>query len=232
MSEGTALVLGTVGSRAYNMDHPGSDVDRLGVYALPTRALLGFRRLTQRDLSRVTTKPDVTWHEAGKFCRLAASGNPSALELLYLERHDLLNELGWELITIRERFLSQQKIREAYLGYVESQLARLRKRPLRASWEDREHYLKFARHVWRLAHQGRQFWLTGHLPVKLSQAHVEMCRAWAPVALLDPRVGDDLVATMTRVFERPTPLPLEFDEPAVETWLQRVRRASYQQTDG
>lgn len=74
---GTVLLAGVVGYTAYGFAHAGSDVDRLGLYAAPTEELHGLHRPAE---SHVTTGPDVTLHEAAKWCRLALSCNPTASE--------------------------------------------------------------------------------------------------------------------------------------------------------
>jgi uncharacterized protein len=51
---GTILLAGIVGSTAYGLADADSDVDRLGMFAAPTRAVLGLH--TPRE-SHVTTKP-------------------------------------------------------------------------------------------------------------------------------------------------------------------------------
>jgi len=78
------LLAGVVGSTAYGLDGPDSDVDRLGVFAAPTIAFHGLTRPRESD---VTTAPDQTLHEAGKFCRLALGGNPTVGELMWLKHY-------------------------------------------------------------------------------------------------------------------------------------------------
>ncbi|HEU5352848.1 MAG TPA: nucleotidyltransferase domain-containing protein [Actinocrinis sp.] len=113
---GTVLLSGIVGSTAYGLAGPGSDVDRLGMYAAPTRELLG---LHQPRESHVTTKPDATFHEAGKAARLMLAGNPTATELLWLpdDLYETRTALGEEAIALRGAFLSAKRVRDAYLGY-------------------------------------------------------------------------------------------------------------------
>ena len=72
------LLAGVVGSTAYGLAGPDSDVDRLGMFALPTIELVG---LGKPQLSRVAKNPDSTWHEAGKAVGLFLAGNPTATEL-------------------------------------------------------------------------------------------------------------------------------------------------------
>src|SRR5688572_13081210 len=99
------LLAGTVGSTAYGLSGPGSDVDRLGLFAAPTVAFHGLRGPKE---SIVTTEPDLTLHEAGKWCRLALNGNPTVMELVWLpdELYDTRTDLGSALIGIKEAFLS------------------------------------------------------------------------------------------------------------------------------
>ncbi|HZU58333.1 MAG TPA: nucleotidyltransferase domain-containing protein [Actinocrinis sp.] len=100
----TVLLSGVVGSTAYGLAGPGSDVDRLGIYAAPTRALLGLRRPPE---SHVTAKPDATFHEAGKAARLMLAGNRTATELLWLpdDLYETRTALGEEVIELRGAFL-------------------------------------------------------------------------------------------------------------------------------
>src|SRR5260370_18445824 len=121
---GTVLLAGIVGSTAYGLAGPDSDVDRLGMFAAPTMELLG---LTSPSESHVTTAPDSTFHEAGKAVRLMLGGNPTASELLWLpeDLYETRTPLGDELIGIRSSFLSPQRTRDAYLGYARQQFTQL-----------------------------------------------------------------------------------------------------------
>ncbi|WP_399208205.1 DNA polymerase beta superfamily protein [Streptomyces sp. SLBN-118] len=94
------LLSGIVGSTAYGLAGPGSDVDRLGLFAVDTAALHGLHRPTE---SHVTTAPDRTLHEAAKWCRLALRGNPTVTELVWLpdDLYEVRTPLGDELIELR-----------------------------------------------------------------------------------------------------------------------------------
>lgn len=112
----TILLSGIVGSTAYGLDGPGSDVDRLGLFVTPTLELLGLRLPLE---SHVTVKPDATFHEAAKAARLILAGNPTASELLWLPDglYETRTPLGDEMIALRAAFLSGKAVRNAYLGY-------------------------------------------------------------------------------------------------------------------
>src|SRR5262249_53904583 len=84
------LLRGIVGSTAYGLAGPHSDVDRLAVYAAPTRAFHGLRLPIDRQASIVVHEPDdLTLHEARKFCLLALSANPTVTELLWLSDYEV-----------------------------------------------------------------------------------------------------------------------------------------------
>ncbi|MBM7076717.1 MULTISPECIES: nucleotidyltransferase domain-containing protein [Micromonospora] len=216
------LLSGIVGSVAYGLAGPGSDVDRIGVFAAPTVAFHGLRPPRE---SVVTTDPDVTLHEAGKYARLALSGNPTATELIWLpdDCYETRTELGDRLIAIRSAFLSAPRVRDAYLGYASQQFRKLTTRD--ATVGGRRRCAKHARHLARLLHQGRTLYATGVLEIRL--ADPQWFRAFgervAGGALTE---AEALVAEAERDFDRlRTPLPDRPDEATVERWLRAVRAA-------
>ncbi|WP_130329247.1 nucleotidyltransferase domain-containing protein [Micromonospora kangleipakensis] len=216
------LLSGIVGSVAYGLAGTGSDVDRIGVFAAPTVAFHGLHPPRE---SVVTTEPDVTLHEAGKYCRLALSGNPTATELMWLpdDCYETRTELGERLIGIRSAFLSAPRVRAAYLGYASQQFRKLTARDSSAGGRRRS--AKHARHLARLLHQGRVLYATGVLEIRL--ADPEWFRAFGErVAGGALDEAEALVAEAERDFDRiRTPLPERPDEETVERWLLDVRAA-------
>lgn len=216
------LLSGIVGSVAYGLAGPDSDVDRIGVFAAPTVAFHGLHPPRE---SVVTTDPDVTLHECAKYARLALSGNPTATELMWLpeECYETRTGFGDRLIGIRAAFLSAPRVRDAYLGYASQQFRKLTTRD--SSTGGRRRSAKHARHLARLLHQGRVLYATGVLEIRL--ADPEWFRAFgervAGGALAE---AEELVATAERDFSRiRTPLPERPDEETVERWLLDVRAA-------
>ncbi|MCM0674586.1 nucleotidyltransferase domain-containing protein [Micromonospora phytophila] len=219
------LLSGVVGSVAYGLAGPGSDTDRLGVFAAPTVAFHGLHPPRE---SVVTTDPDTTLHEAGKWCRLALSGNPTATELVWLpeECYETRTELGEGLIAIRSAFLSAPRVRDAYLGYASQQFRKLESRGDGTfSADTRRRTAKHARHLARLVHQGRLLYATGVLEIRL--ADPEWFRAFGDrVAAGSLDEARALLAETERDFDRiRTPLPGRPDEATVERWLLDVRAA-------
>ncbi len=219
------LLEGIVGSVAYGLAGPGSDVDRVGVFAAPTVAFHGLHRPKE---SIVTTAPDVTLHEAAKWCRLAMSGNPTASELVWLPDDLYLTRtrFGDELIGIRTAFLSAPRVRDAYLGYAGQQFRKLVSRADGTfSSDTRRRTAKHARHLARLLHQGRTLYASGVLPIRLADP------GWfldfgEQVADGDLARAQALLAEAEEDFARiRTPLPQRPDEPTIERWLLAVRAA-------
>ncbi|WP_416971159.1 DNA polymerase beta superfamily protein [Streptomyces sp. 4F14] len=217
------LLSGVVGSTAYGLAREGSDIDRLGMFAAPTEDLHGLHRPKE---SHVTTAPDRTLHEAAKWCRLALSGNPTVMELVWLsdELYETRTPLGDELIGIRGALLSSDRVRDAYLGYATQQFRRLQGRGDGSfSADTRKRTAKHARHLKRLCHQGFELYSTGRLTVRVEDP--ESYHRFGEEVATD----SDAALPLLRYFEEAfakyrTVLADEPDERAVEAWLRRVRR--------
>jgi len=164
---GTLLLAGVVGSTAYGLMRTDSDEDRLGVFAAPTLDLCGIS--SPRD-SHVYSDPcDASFHEAGKFARLAIACNPTVTELLWLDDYEVMTPAGERLINIRNYLLSSSRVREAYLGYAKSQLNKLQKRADGTfSSKTVNRSAKHALHMARLINQGFELYTTGHLTIRVS----------------------------------------------------------------
>jgi len=220
---GTVLLSGIVGSTAYGLAGPGSDVDRLGMYAAPTLSLLGLH--TPRD-SHVTSAPDVTFHEAAKLARLALGGNPTASELLWLpdDLYELRTPLGDEAIALRSSFLSAPRVHDAYLGYATQQFRKLLSRD--PTWTHRK-IAKHARHLMRLVDQGYELYTTGHVTIRLSEP--ERYRAFGERVAADPEAARPFMADAEERFATArSVLPREADTAGAEDWVLRVRRAFWE----
>lgn len=229
MAVQNVLLSGVVGSTAYGLARAGSDIDRLGLFAAPTEELHGLNRPKE---SYVTTAPDRTLHEAAKWCRLALSGNPTVMELVWLpdELYEVRTPLGDELIGIRGELLSAGRVRDAYLGYAGQQFRRLLGRGDGSfSADTRKRTAKHARHLKRLCEQGLELYGTGRLSVRVEDP--ESFHRFGEQVAADPQAAVPLLRKYEEAFaETRTALPEEVDERAAEDWLLRVRRAFYSVT--
>lgn len=225
MSDNVILLKGIVGSTAYGLAGPNSDVDGLGMYAAPTIEFHGLHPPSAKTASIVKIKPDLTMHEVGKMAHLCLSGNPTATELLWLDSYEVSTPLGLDLIAIRQSFLSAGKVRDAYLGYATQQFRRLSERGDGSFSADlRKRTAKHARHLMRLCHQGFILYASGRLVIKLEDP--DAFRAFGEtVAGGDIEAARRLIATYEDKFDTTTTvLPDRPDEYSVEKWLLRVRR--------
>lgn len=226
---GTTLLLGIVGSRAYGMATETSDTDRLGIYAAPTRAFHGLRTPNGRNATTHTTDPDLTSHEAGKFAALALAGNPTVTELLWLPDalYETRTPLGDDAIAVRRAFLSRQRTADAYLGYATQQF---RKLETAGRFPDvpRSRIAKHARHLLRLVEQGTRLWVTGELVLAVPDA-ARVFDFGERVAAGNLEPAQWILRRARETFDHcPTELPIEPDTKTVENWLYSVRDAFYE----
>jgi hypothetical protein len=109
-----------VGSRAYGLDHEGSDVDRRGFYLPPARLHWGLAGVPEQ----LESDQEECYWELEKFIRLALKANPNILECLYSPLVETCTPLARELIEMRGVFLSRH-IHRTYNSYVLSQFKKL-----------------------------------------------------------------------------------------------------------
>lgn len=218
------ILAGVVGSRAYGLAKPASDTDRLGVYVLPTVQFLGVNPPNAVGLTRVSGKPDVTYHEAMKLCRLLFNSNPTVTELLWLSEYEVATDAGLELVKLRSAFLCASKVRRAYFGYAEDQFERLFRRPDKTFAGDlKTRTAKHARHLLRLLHQGYGLYSMGVLQVKLDDPQIY--HDFGDAVAADPGIAREKLAQYERLFDHAglSPLPEVPDFDVIENWLLQVR---------
>lgn len=119
------------GSYLYGTNTENSDQDYLGIYLNTKEELLGLQsseELTENIESKAengrNTKDavDCKYYELRKFCRLALKGNPTILEILFVNKENILEitKEGEELLSLRNEFLSKN-IYNSFMGYAFSQ---------------------------------------------------------------------------------------------------------------
>jgi len=149
-----------VGSKAYGLDHEGSDVDRRGFYLPPADlhwSLAGVPEQLESD------QEECYW-EIEKFIRLGLKANPNILECLYSPFVETCTPLAQELIEMRGAFLSRH-VHRTYNSYVLSQFKKL-ERDLR-----NEHTVrwKHVMHLIRLLLSGSVVLSQGFVPLRVDE---------------------------------------------------------------
>lgn len=219
------ILKGVVGSTAYGMATDSSDVDRYGVFVVPTLDLVGLEKPLE---SIVETKPeDLTMHELGKFAKLALNCNPSVLEVLWLDDYEISTRAGAELVACREAFLSKARVRDAYFGYATQQFARIKSRgDLSFSSDTRHRTAKHARHLMRLLSQGIDLYKTGVLQVRVAPDRVAAFRDFGDrVAQGDLTTAEEVLGMAKYEWDQShCALPTSPDRYKVDCLLRNIRR--------
>lgn len=220
------LLEGVVGSFAYGLDTPTSDVDYLGVYVEPTRTFLGLHPPTRdRGTRQGRDGADATYHEVGKAIGLILSCNPTASEILWLENYTVATDFGLELVSLRSNFLSANKVRHSYFGYAMAQFRRMLHRRETQGLQD-PRLAKHARHTMRLLWQGYELYTTGVLPIRLPdpEPYFEFGRQMMEES--GDIAAKALIAEYEQKFDSATSaLAQRPNEAPLEDFLQRLRRA-------
>ncbi|WP_080738353.1 nucleotidyltransferase domain-containing protein [Rhodococcoides fascians] len=218
------LLEGIVGSVAYGLNTPDSDIDYTGIYAEPTSAFLGLHPPARERATWKRDDPDTTFHEVGKAMGLMLSCNPTASEILWLDHHQRKNAFGEELIGLRTAFLCRKRVRDAYFGFATSQFKRLLSRGRFAgSLETRRE--KHARHTMRLLWQGYELYTTGHLPIRVPDPQPFFDFGASIKADPEAKAANSLIVEYSQKFDAAvSPLPEHPDEAPIEDFMQRVRR--------
>ncbi len=216
INPGTLLLLkGLVGSQAFGLANETSDKDYLGIYAAPTVMFHGLDKVQE---SFVFKNPDTTYHEAGKYCRLALKCNPTILDLLWVNVYNVRSRLGTELVNMRNNFLSEKYVRNSYIGYAVSQLGKL----------TQSSKAKQARHMYRLLHQGYELYTTGNYSLRLADPE-KFIAFGEKVSFGDVLAAKDLLNEYANKFDSATSvLPEKPNQQPIEEWLRKVRHELYQ----
>ena len=197
MKPDNIVLEGVTGSTAYGLATENSDVDMKGIYLLPTSKVLSLR-FNPEKTTVDHTDPDWVYHEVGKFMNLAAKGNPTISELLWLEEYTVLNDVGKLLVDNRNIFLSTPAIMNAYRGYAFSQAMKLNKRQKEGldGYDSalKNRFAKHTRHCFRLLLQAKQLLETGELTVRVTDEQ----RKWLfemgeqpPETIVDTFIAED-----------------------------------------
>ena len=146
-----------VGSRAYGLNHEGSDVDVRGIYLHP--AHLHWSLYGVPPQLEFEEREECFW-ELEKFINLALKANPNILECLYSPMIEEMTPLAQELLDNRHHFVSKL-VYQTYNGYVMSQFKKL-EQDLRTRGHIR---WKHAMHLIRLLLSGIRVLKEGLVPV-------------------------------------------------------------------
>lgn len=173
---------------------------------------------------------DLTIYSLRKFCRLAANGNPTILNLLFIphEYHQTCTAVGHTLQAMASVFVSKEAASH-YLGYMQAQHQRLiglrgQKRIKRPDLEEKYGYdTKYAMHMLRLGYQGVELLETGHLQFPMAEEPrsflMQVRRGEVDLQTVQTKAGD--LEAQLKDLKETSLLPAHPDRDAIEDWMQQ-----------
>jgi hypothetical protein len=122
-NSGTIIFEGIVGSQAYGIATPTSDVDKKGVFIQDQDSILGFGYIDQIN----DAKNDQTFYEIKRFIELLASNNPNILELLNLPEDCIVyKDPIFDLVLEHKNDFITKMCRHSFGGYAVEQIRKAR----------------------------------------------------------------------------------------------------------
>lgn len=118
-NSGMIIFEGIVGSQAYGIATPASDIDKKGVFIQDQDSILGFGYIDQVS----DTKNDQTFYEIKRFIELIASNNPNMLELLNLPDDCIVyKDPIFDLVLNHQKDFITKMCRHSFGGYAVEQI--------------------------------------------------------------------------------------------------------------
>ena len=244
IAERGCIIRTLVGSGLHGLALEGADDrDEMGVYIEPPEFVVGLERFehfvyrTQPEGVRSRAGDlDVVLYCLRKYARLALAGNPTVLLVLFAppECISVSTPLGLRLQGMAPALISRQAS-EKFLGYLRAQRERLvgergQMRVWRPDLVRRYGYdTKYAMHMLRLGHQGKELLETGHITLPMpepTRSHLLDVRQ-GQLPLSDVlREAEELEAAL-KDLQSTSPLPAEPDRAEVNRFLAEAYRAAW-----
>lgn len=222
MKPDSIILEGITGSRAYGLDTESSDTDIKGIYVAPTDKVLSLG-WDSKHSTVDHVEPDWVYHEVQKYMKLAMNGNPTVLEMLFLDGYTILTKQGKMLVDNRHLFLSNA-VRNSYGGYALSQARKLNARGGTYGSGRSNRYEKHTRHCFRLLYQGRELLETGKLTVRVTPSMRE--ELFAIGKLTPNEIIDRFEAEFTSLDGIKSVLPDKPDIDAINKILLKIRKGN------
>jgi hypothetical protein len=183
---------------------------------------------------------DVVVYSARKWARLALSGNPSVLLLLFVPDEEVVyrDEAGAELTANASRFVSRLAA-QRFLGYLQAQRAAMTgevgahtNRPELVA--EHGYDTKYAMHALRLGLQGIELLTTGRISLPVPEPHLGHLRAVrrGEVPLREVLDAVDDAEQRLTALQTSSAVPPEPDRAWVDDWLHRSYLAFWAAGEG
>lgn len=222
MKPDNIILEGITGSRAYGLDTETSDTDIKGIYVAPTETVLSLG-YDKKHATKDHVDPDWVYHEVEKFMGLAMNGNPTILELLFLDGYTVLTKQGKMLVDNRHLFLNNV-VYKSYGGYALSQARKLNARGGTYGSGRANRYEKHTRHCFRLLYQGKELLETGTLTVRVTPQMRE--ELFAIGKSTPAEIIDRFEKEFTEFDKIKSVLPDKPDREAINKLLLKIRKGN------
>lgn len=233
-AEKAAIILCITGSKALGLDTPESDTDITGVCVEPMKEMIGldapFEQFVRTGPDEVREGPDIQIYSLRKYLRLALSGNPTMMCLLFLKTpdHTIKKDARGSQMQELAPYIVSKNAGKAFLGYMQAQRMRLtgergQKRVKRPELEEKYGFdTKYAMHVLRLGMQGVEILQTGRLQLPLDEERrsylLEVRQGNVSLQEVLTKAGQ-LEAEVKDLMNGGSPLSDYPDNKAVEDWM-------------
>lgn len=131
MAEKNKILVMRTGSHLYGTNTPESDEDFVGIFIPDKEYVMGMKRVDEVDFSVVSKKSDgkndsdavdYKLYSLQKFMRLATENNPNILEMLFVNKENIIfiNDFGQRLLNAASLFV-HAGLKHKFTGYAASQ---------------------------------------------------------------------------------------------------------------
>lgn len=224
MSEVIFTVL--VGSMAHGLATPQSDVDKRGVFIVPTSRFLEIGGEKVKATSWVEGAEDNTSYEVGHFLELAIHSNPSILEIFKAEECDPTTGEGRSLKGLFDHVWSAKGVYDAFTGYSHNQQVKF----LSDKEEFSKRRWKYAVAYIRTLLNAEDLLTTGTFSLVVNDTWRPVLRAVRNGTFTTGQVMDMAGGIAERVKRRYEAHPSkETNLDAVNTWLLATRKSHWQE---
>lgn len=244
---GVEILRTEVGSTLHGTGLAGhEDHDEMGVFVEHQRTTIGLGNVEHYDWrsapqgERSTpADTDLIVYSLRKWARLALSGNPSVLLLLFAPEDKIVinTDLGRELRRERRAFASL-RAGKAFLGYMEQQRQRMVGQRGRAGrvrvMPDGGVDWKYAMHMLRLGYQGVEYLATGTLTLPIEPERGDYLRSVRSGAVPFEEVitaAEALEERVKALLNGDSPLPADPDFERVERFVIDAHLAVWSSSD-
>jgi hypothetical protein len=217
MSEVHTILKVLIGSQAYGLAWPDSDVDFRGVFVIPTAQMFRLDYKYQ-GIRLVEGHQDETSWEIGQFLTLAIQSHPLVLET-FMAPVVSMDKWGEELRTLFSSVWAPQRAYDAFVGYALNQRKKLLEKKDARPWKYAAAYVRVLYNLCELLESGTFTVRIAETPVAET---IERIKAGSLTTGQIIDLGEDWTQEAARRLVRSTHLP---DFEAVGQFLIRLRTA-------